>query len=422
MRVNSKSKALNRIKLFHVVMLSAKVAAKAYGGMCMIAIFNPIQRTLMGPGPSDVNPRVYRALSAPTMGHMDPEFMALMDQIKASLQRIFGTSNELTFPVSGTGSAGMECCMVNVLEPGDRVVIVQNGVFGGRMADIANRLGCDVVTVSVPYGEAVEIDMLRAALAGKSTKLVGMVHAETSTGVCQNPKAYAEAAHEVGALLLADCVTSLGGQTVSLDDWGVDLAYSGTQKCLSCPPGLAPVSFSARAVEVIKNRETPCVSWYLDVAMLLNYWGGERVYHHTAPVNMLYGLHEALNAFFEEGPERVFARHQLNHEALVAGLEAMGMSMLVPQESRLVQLNTVCIPAGVDDGLVRKRLLNDYNLEIGGGLGDLKGKVWRIGQMGYGSRRENILLVLSALETILGEMEAPIRKGVALDAARACYL
>lgn len=378
---------------------------------------NPKSRTLMGPGPSDTHPRVLAALSAPTIGHLDPDFLAMMDEIQKLLQGIYGTNNQLTFPVSGTGSAGMECCLVNVIEPGDRVVIAQNGVFGGRMADIASRLGAVVEKVEVPYGEVVPPEAVRAAIGGKPTRLVGVVHAETSTGVCQPLADYAEVAHEVDALLLADCVTSLGGQEVALDDWGVDLAYSGTQKCLSCPPGLAPVSFSARAMDVLKNRVTKVVSWYLDVTMLLNYWGGERVYHHTAPINMLYGLRESLLLFFEEGPEAVFARHSRNHEVLKAGIEAMGLQLLVPEAHRLVQLNTIVIPDGVDDGQVRQQLLHDYNLEIGGGLGDLKGKAWRVGLMGHASRRENVMLFLAALESILSSMGAPIHKGMALQAA-----
>lgn len=382
---------------------------------------NPPVRTLMGPGPSDVHPAVLRALAAPTVGHLDPHFLDLMDEIKALLQFIFGTQNEMTFPVSGTGSAGMECCLVNVIEPGDRVVLARNGVFGGRMADICERLGADVTIVDDAWGQPVNIDRLREAIGGKSTKLVGMVHAETSTGVRSDLRAAAEAAHAVDALLLADCVTSLGGCPVDLDENGVDLAYSGTQKCLSCPPGLAPVSFSNRAVEALKNRKSKVVSWYLDLTMLLNYWGGERVYHHTAPINMLYALREALLLFREEGPEHVYQRHQRHHDALVAGLEAMGLSMLVDPDHRLAQLNTVIIPEGVDDGRVRAALLNDFGIEIGGGLGALKGKVWRIGLMGHAARRKNVTLILSALESILGGMGASIQKGRALEAAEGAY-
>jgi len=382
---------------------------------------DPQPRTLMGPGPSDVHPRVLRALSAPTLGHMDPAFLSLMDDIKDLLRRLFQTNNALTFAVSGTGSAGMECCMVNVIEAGDRIVIAQNGVFGGRMADIGRRLGAEVVLVEAPYGEIIPLDRIIAAIDNKPTKLLGIVHAETSTGVCQPLEGLSQAIHAVGGLLLTDCVTSLGGIEVALDEWGVDLAYSGTQKCLSCPPGLAPVSFSSQAVEVLKNRKTPVVSWYLDVTMLLNYWGGERVYHHTAPVNMLYGLRESLILLFEEGLLPVQNRHMANHLALVAGLEAMGLNLLVDARYRLPQLNTVIIPAGVNDGQVRSTLLNDYHIEIGGGLGALAGKVWRVGLMGHASRRENVMLFLGALEAVLQRAGAPITTGAALGAAQAAW-
>ena len=382
------------------------------------APLDPTPRTLMGPGPSDVHPRVLRALSAPTLGHLDPDFLTLMDEIKELLQSLFKTRNAMTFPVSGTGSAGMECCMVNVIEPGDRVLIAQNGVFGGRMADIVGRLGAELIHVNVPFGEIIPPEKIEEALDGKPAKLIGVVHAETSTGVRQSIPEIAQIARKADALLMVDCVTSLGGIDVDLDGWGVDLAYSGTQKCLSCPPGLAPVSFSDRAVDVLKNRKTKVVSWYLDVSMLLNYWGGERVYHHTAPINMLYGLREALLVVLEEGLEAVFARHRQNHLALAAGLEAMGLDLLVPPEHRLPQLNTIVIPDGVDDAAVRKSLLQDYNIEIGGGLGALKGKVWRVGLMGHASRRENVLLFLAALESILSVQGASIHKGKALEAAR----
>ena len=271
----------------------------------------------------------------------------------------------------------------------------------------------------MPYGQVIPVEKVVAAIDGKPTKLVGVVHAETSTGVCQPIAEISQAAHAVDALVLVDCVTSLGGMPVCLDDWQVDLAYSGTQKCLSCPPGLAPVSFSERAVDVVRKRKSKVVSWYLDLTMLLNYWGGERVYHHTAPINMLYGLREALLVLDEEGHQTAFARHRVNHRALVAGLEAMGLAMLVPAEFRLPQLNTVCIPSGVNDAAVRKALLNDYHIEIGGGLGDLKGKVWRVGLMGHASRRENVLLFLGALEAVLGAMGANIHAGQALAAAHA---
>lgn len=375
----------------------------------------------MGPGPSDVHPRVLRALSAPTLGHLDPHFLGYMDDIQALLKALFGTTEGLAFPVSGTGSAGMEACMVNVLSPGDRVVIGVAGVFGGRMAEVARRLGCEVVTVEVPWGEAVGLEAMSAAIEAGPTRLVGIVHAETSTGVWQELTGLADAAHRAGALLMADVVTSLGGVPVEFDAHGIDLAYAGTQKCLSCPPGLAPVCLSPRARAAIEGRERPCVSWYLDMRMLLSYWGSERVYHHTAPVNMLYALREALRLVFEEGTAAVHARHLLHHRALVAGLEAMGLSMAVPESRRLPQLNAVVVPDGVEDAPLRRRLLDTCDLENGGGLGVLKGKVWRIGLMGHGARRDNVLRLLSALELELGPTPAKIVRGAALEAAAAVW-
>lgn len=385
------------------------------------ATLNPTKRTLMGPGPSDIHPRVLSAMAAPTLGHLDPEFIAIMDEIKSMLQQVFHTKNELTMPISATGSAGMEACLVNVIEPGDRVVIAQNGVFAGRMADIVERLGGDLVKVEVPWGEAIPVEKIKEAIAGKATKLVGIVHAETSTGVRQTIPEVSKLAHDVGALMLIDCVTSLGGIPVEIDHWEVDLAYSGTQKCLSCPPGLSPITFSDRAVEVLKNRKSKVVSWYLDLTMLLNYWGGERIYHHTAPINMLYGLREALVLIINEGQENVYRRHQVNHKALVAGIEAMGLSMLVDADIRLPQLNTINVPDNIDEASVRKQLLSHYNIEIGAGLGSLKGKVWRVGQMGYASRRENIQLFLSAFGTILQQQGHPLNLSEALAATHHSY-
>ena len=378
---------------------------------------DPPSRLLMGPGPSPVHPRVLAALSAPTVGHLDPYFLAIMDETRTLLQRLFGTTSALSFPVSGTGSAGMEACLANAVEPGDRVVIAQNGVFGGRMADMVERLGGDLVRVEVPFGQAIDPERVRAAIANKPTKLVGIVHAETSTGVAQELQEIAQVAHEVEALLLADCVTSLGGIPVALDTWGVDLAYAGTQKCLSCPPGLAPVSFSQRAIEAIRTRRQKVASWYLDATLLLNYWSGERVYHHTAPVNMVYGLREALRVVMQEGLAQVYARHQLHHRALVAGLEAMGLRMLVSPPLRLPQLNTVEVPEGVDDVWLRRTLLDDFNIEIGGGLGAFKGKALRIGLMGHGARREHVVTLLSALESVLGAAGVNVPGGAGVHAA-----
>jgi alanine-glyoxylate transaminase/serine-glyoxylate transaminase/serine-pyruvate transaminase len=368
-----------------------------------------------------VHPRVYAALAAPTVGHLDPEFLALMDQIQTLLRHTFRTQNALTFPVSGTGSAGMEACMANVLEPGDRVVVAQNGVFGGRMADIAGRLGCTVDTLEVSFGEAIDPGRLKDTIAGKPTRLVAVVHAETSTGVRQSIPEIVTVAHEVDALTLVDCVTSLGGIEVDVDGWGVDLAYSGTQKCLSCPPGLAPVTFSPRAVDALKSRKTKVASWYLDATMLLDYWGGKRAYHHTAPINMLYALREALLLFCEEGAEAAFARHLRHHRALAAGLQAMGLSLQVPQPHRLPQLNAVRIPDGVDDAAVRRTLLLEYGIEIGGGLGSLAGRVWRVGLMGHTAQRRNVVSFLGALESVLAARGAPVETGAALPAAHAVW-
>lgn len=377
----------------------------------------PLPRILLGPGPSDPHPRVLAALAAPTLGHLDPQFLGYMDEIQRLLREAFGTSNALTFAVSGTGSAGMEACLVNVLERGDRVVVGENGVFGGRIAEIADRLGCEVARVQAPFGEALDLDRMRDTIRAVKPKLVAAVHAETSTGVLQSIPEITASAREVGALTLVDCVTSLGGVPVELDAWQVDLAYSGTQKCLSCPPGLAPVTFSERAVAALRARKTKVTSWYLDASLLLNYWGGDRAYHHTAPINMLYALREALLVLREEGRDAVHARHRLCHESLVAGLTAMGLGSPVAPRDRMPQLNAVAIPAGADDVAVRKALLADYGIEIGGGLGALKGRIWRVGLMGHSARRTNVVTFLSALEEVLGRSGVAIERGRALHAA-----
>ena len=382
---------------------------------------DPGQRVLMGPGPSDVPPRVLQALSAPCIGHLDPVFLSIMNETQDLLRHLFQTENELTIAVSGTGSAGMEACFVNLVEPGDEVVVCVNGVFGTRMCDIVGRLGGNLIRVDAPWGKTIDPDAVREAVKGKSPKVLAIVHAETSTGVCQPLEEIKTIASEAGALFLVDMVTSLGGMEVALDKMGIDAAYSGTQKCISCPPGLSPVSFSPAAMEVLKQRKTPVSSWYLDMSMVSSYWGNERKYHHTAPINMNYALREALRLIAEEGLEARFARHLLNHRALVAGVEAMGLSMLVAEGERLPMLNAVCIPDGADDLKVRKALLNDFGMEIGGGLGDLAGKVWRVGLMGHASRRRNVVLFLSALETILKAQGASITPGKALDAAAAVY-
>ena len=340
-------------------------------------------------------------MARPTLGHLDPEFLRIMDEIRSMMRDVFGTRNELTFPMSGTGSAGMETCFVNLLEPGDEVLVCVNGVFGTRMADVARRCGAQVTEVKAEWGRAFTAEELREAAAGKQFKLLAVVHAETSTGVLQDIPLVKQVADECGALLLVDCVTSLAGHELFIDEWGIDAAYSGTQKCLSCPPGLSPVTFSARAKEVLAERKTPVQSWYLDLSMIANYWGSERAYHHTAPINMLYGLHEALRLVLEEGLEARVARHALNARALVAGLEALGLEPRVAASERLAPLTAVAIPEGVDDGNVRSFLLENYSIEIGGGLGPMKGNTWRIGLMGSASTRGNVTACLASLRAAL---------------------
>jgi len=381
---------------------------------------NPGQRVLMGPGPSDVPPRVLQALSAPCIGHLDPYFLSAMDETQCLLRYLFQTENQLTIPVSGTGSAGMETCLVNLIEPGDEVVVCVNGVFGTRMSDIVGRIGGRLIRVDGQWGRAIDPEAVREAVQAASPKVLAVVHAETSTGVCQPLEDLAHLAQQAEALFLVDTVTSLGGMDVAVDKTGIDAAYSGAQKCLSCPPGLAPISLSPSAVEAIERRKSPVVSWYLDMGMVRNYWGGERKYHHTAPINMIYALREALRIIAEEGLEDRWARHQLNHRALVAGLEAMGLRMLVPEAERLPMLNAICIPEGADGGKVRGALLKQFGIEIGGGLGELAGKVWRVGLMGHACRPKNVFLFLAALETILQTEQVALKPG-ALQAAAAVY-
>jgi alanine-glyoxylate transaminase/serine-glyoxylate transaminase/serine-pyruvate transaminase len=381
---------------------------------------DPGQRVLMGPGPSDVPARVLQAMSAPCIGHLDPYFLSVMDETQRLLRFLFRTENGLTIPVSGTGSAGMETCFVNLVEPEDEVVVCVNGVFGTRMSDIVNRLGATLIRVDADWGKTIDPEDVRKAVKGKNPKLIAVVHAETSTGVCQPLEDLAGIARDCGALFLVDTVTSLGGIEVAVDKMGIDAVYSGTQKCLSCPPGLSPISFSPAALKALEKRKSPVVSWYLDMSMVSSYWGAERKYHHTAPINMIYGLREALRIIAEEGLGARFERHQLNHRALVAGVEAMGLSMLVQEGERLPMLNAVRIPEGADDLKVRKALLNDLGMEIGGGLGALAGKIWRVGLMGHSSCRRNVFLFLSGLETILKSQGVKVREG-ALEAASAVY-
>jgi len=357
---------------------------------------------LMGPGPSCVPNEVYRALSCKTLGHMDYYFIQIMDEIKNQLQKIMGTQNRLTLAVSGTGSAGMETCFVNLIEHGDRVLVLINGVFGKRMADVAGRLGAQVDTIEFEWGTPVLPEQVAEKLSANSYKVVAVVHAETSTGVRNPVEEIGRLVKDNGAFYLVDCVTSLGGIPVEADRWGVDALYSGTQKCLSCPPGLAPVTFSERAVEFIGNRKSKVPNWYLDMSMVIQYWEGKkRVYHHTAPINMLYGLYQALLLIFEEGIERVHQRHLDAHNRLVKGLEALGMEMLVQPEYRLPMLNAVKVPEGVDEDGARNRLRREHFIEIGGGLGPLAGQIWRIGLMGHTAREENVDRLLDALKTIL---------------------
>ncbi len=382
----------------------------------------PPERILLGPGPSLVHPRVLRAMAAPLLGHLDPAFVAMMDEVKAMLRAVFATENALTIPISGTGSAGMEACVVNLVEPGDEVVVGVNGVFGGRLAEVAERAGAAVRRVEAPWGRVIRAEQIEAALREtKRPKLVALVHAETSTGAWQPLEDAARLAHEHGALFLVDCVTSLGGAPVEVDAWGIDAAYSGTQKCLSCPPGLAPVTFGARALEALRRRKTKVQSWYLDLGLLAQYWGTERVYHHTAPITMNYALREALRLVLEEGLAARFARHRRNQAALVAGLEAMGLELVAEAGHRLPMLTTVAAPAGVDEARVRGRLLAEHGIEIGGGLGSMKGRVWRIGLMGESSRRRWVFAVLAALEDALRAEGHRVAPGTALAAAQAAY-
>jgi alanine-glyoxylate transaminase/serine-glyoxylate transaminase/serine-pyruvate transaminase len=368
-----------------------------------------------------MHPRVLAALAKPTVGHLDPYYLTLMDGMQQMLRSVLRTQNRMTFAVSGTGSAGMEATVVNLIEPGDSMVVCVNGVFGARMTDVAARAGARVTRIDRPWGDVFELADLKAALASARPKVVGIVMAETSTGAWQPIEEIAQLVHEAGALLLVDAVTAVGGVPVEVDRWGIDAIYSGTQKCLSCPPGLAPVSFNDRALDVILNRKTKVQSWYLDVSMLAKYWGQERVYHHTAPINMTYGLCEALRIVLEEGLEACHARHRTNHLALKAGLAAIGIGFAAREGHQLPMLNAVKIPAGVDDATVRRDLLNRFGIEIGAGLGDFKGKVWRIGLMGYGSRAANVLLFLSALEQILAEQGYAFDHGASIAAATKHY-
>lgn len=383
--------------------------------------FQPPRRVLMGPGPSDVSPRVLAALSRPTIGHLDPAFQGLMEEIKAALSRLFNAPDHICVPLSAPGTAGMESALMNLLEPGDLAVICVNGVFGTRMVDMAGRAGAEVIAVEDAWGTPVSLDKVEAALSGRQAKVLAFVHAETSTGVRSDAASLCALARKHGALSIVDCVTSLGGIAVDAAAWDADVLYSGTQKCLSAPPGLSPVAFSKRAVAAIAARKEKPRNWLFDIGLLMSYWGGEggRTYHHTAPINALYGLHESLVALFEEGQQAAFVRHARMHESLVAGLEALGLEMLVAPEHRLPQLNTVKVPEGVDEAAVRDYVLTHWNLELGAGLGPLKGQVWRIGLMGASATPWHVRLCLTALGEALAAQGYQGDRSAALAAADA---
>ncbi|GBD25634.1 Purine catabolism protein PucG [bacterium HR30] len=381
--------------------------------------FPPPQRLLLGPGPSMVHPRVLQAMSTPLVGHLDPAFLTIMEENKRLLRWLFGTANEITIPISGTGSAGMETSLVNLLEPGDEAIVCVKGLFGQRMAEVARRCGAQVKEVQAPWGRIVDAADVRTALRGcRKPKVLAVVHAETSTGVLQPLADLATLAREHEALFVVDTVTSLGGHPVRVDDWGIDVAYSGTQKCLSAPPGLAPVTVSPAALSVIHQRRQPVQSWYLDVSLLSQYWGTERVYHHTAPISMNYALLEALRLIEAEGLEARWQRHKRNHEALAAGLNALGIEFASQEGHRLWTLNCIGVPEGVDETGVRRALLDEFGIEIGAGLGPFKGRTWRIGLMGESSTAANVLAVLSALECVLPRFGFRVEAGIAVAAAQ----
>lgn len=388
-----------------------------------IGSFYPPQRTLMGPGPSEIHPRVFSAMGRPTIGYLDPVFVKMMDELKELLRYAFQTRNSLTFPVSGPGSVGMEMCFVNMVSPGDKVIVCRNGVFGGRMIENVERCGGVAVVVEDPMGSPVDPNKVEEAFRNNpDAKILAFVHAETSTGVASDAKTLAGIARKHGAYTIVDAVTSLAGIPVLVDEWGLDAVYSGSQKCLSCTPGLSPITFSDRVVELIKTRKTRVQSWFMDINLLLGYWGETtRTYHHTAPTNALYSLHEALVMLREEGLEAAWARHQRNHKALRAGLETLGLKFLVEEPYRLPQMNAVYVMPGVDEKEVRRRLLTEFNIEIGAGLGTLAGKIWRFGIMGYSCKMENVMLCLCALESMFDDMGAKIEIGAAEAAAYHAY-
>ncbi|MSQ93733.1 MAG: alanine--glyoxylate aminotransferase family protein [Gemmataceae bacterium] len=382
---------------------------------------NPSPRLLLGPGPSDAHPRVLTAMATPLLGHLDPQFLAIMNETQDMLRDAFLTKNRLTFPISATGMAGMETCMVNLLEPGDKVVVCVSGFFGTRQVEIAERTGAQMTRLDVPWGTVFDLNQLRETLTKVRPKVLSIVHAETSTGALQPIDQLGKLCHEFGTLLLVDAVTSLGCVPLKLDEWEIDAVYSCTQKGLSCPPGLSPVSFSPRAVEAIGKRKTKVQSWYFDTTMVQKYWEADRFYHHTAPITMIYAIREGLRLVLEEGLETRWARHVANHRALKAGLNAIGLEYSAAEGHQLPQLNAVKIPAGVDDLTVRKKLLADFGIEVGGGLGDFKGKVWRIGLMGHNSRANCVFQVLGALEQCLLSVGCKVAPGAGVAAANRVY-
>ncbi|HQY56852.1 MAG: alanine--glyoxylate aminotransferase family protein [Nitrospira sp.] len=385
--------------------------------------FVPPHRLLMGPGPSMVHPRVLQALAQPLLGHLDPVFLGLMNEIQALLRATFHTHNEFTIALSGTGSAGMEAVIANLIEPGDRAIVGVNGVFGTRLATMIERSGGIPIRIEAPWGTTIPLDALETELVRAApVKAVVLVHAETSTGAWQPLQDVGALCRAHNALFIVDAVTSLGGIPVEVDTWGIDACYSGTQKCLSCPPGLAPLTVSPRGMSAIRNRRVPCPSWYLDLSLIADYWNDHsRAYHHTAPISMLYGLREALRLVHEEGLPARAARHQMNSDALLAGLRTLGLSPLPPQGCRLPMLNCVTLPDGIDETMVRTRLLQEYGIEIGGGLGPLRSQVWRIGLMGESSQHAHVLTLLNALEAICASLKRPVQPGRAIQAATDTY-
>lgn len=394
-----------------------------YSADTAIGSFHPPRRTLMGPGPTEIHPRVLTTMSQPAVGYLDPVFVVMMEELKSLLRYAYQTQNPLTFPVSGPGSVGMEYCFVNMVAPGDRVIVCRNGVFGGRMIENVLRVGGEPVVVEAEWGQPIDPQRLQDALrANPDVRVVAFVHAETSTGVLSDAASLVEVAHSHGAMTIVDCVTSLAGSPVLVDEWGIDAAYSASQKCLSCTPGLSPVTFSDRVVDHVKSRKDKIRSWFMDMNLLLGYWGETtRTYHHTAPTNSLFALHEALVLLAEEGLDQAWARVRRDHTALKAGLEAMGLKFLVDPQYQIPQMNAVLCPRGVNEAEVRQRLLRDFGLEIGAGLGPLAGKIWRFGLMGYSCRPANVMLCLSALGSVLEDMGHPVHVGDAEAAAHAAY-